>query len=139
PSLPGALPICPPRKKKSSGRLPNSPTSKSAAGFTAVSANWRPPSANSSPPTTKPPSLSFGPKPPTKSSPASLATRNALSPPNPGNLSHEPLGQETRESGRLHLSGWSANWTCGPDGSQTGNPSRLMVHHGLHVSECLGF
>src|SRR2546425_3958051 len=80
----------------SSGGLPNSPTSKSAAGFTAVSANWRPPSANSSPPTTKPPSLSFGPKPPTKSSPASLATRNALSPPNPGNLSHEPLGQETR-------------------------------------------
>src|SRR3989442_12316316 len=80
----------------SRGGLPNSPTSKSAAGFTAVSANWRPPSANSSPPTTKPPSLSFGPKPPTKSSPASLATPNALSPPNPGNLSHEPLGQETR-------------------------------------------
>src|SRR5207253_2272937 len=103
------------------------------AGFTAVSANWRPPSANSSPPTTKPPSLSFGPKPPTKSSPASLATRNALSPPNPGNLSHEPLGQETRESGRLHLSGWSANWTCGPDGSQTGNPSRLMVHRGIRI------
>src|SRR5437899_2425873 len=86
----------------SSGGLPNSPTSKSAAGFTAVSANWRPPSANSSPPTTKPPSLSFGPKPPTKSSPASLATRNALSPPNPGNLSHEPLGQETRGDG-----GWA--------------------------------
>src|SRR5207245_7942943 len=82
----------------SSGGLPNSPTSKSAAGFTAVSANWRPPSANSSPPTTKPPSLSFGPKPPTKSSPASLATRNALSPPNPGNLSHEPLGQEPSNS-----------------------------------------
>src|SRR5437899_3761318 len=83
----------------SSGGLPNSPTSKSAAGFTAVSANWRPPSANSSPPTTKPPSLSFGPKPPTKSSPASLAPRHALSPPNPGNLSHEPLGQETRLPG----------------------------------------
>src|SRR3989475_9430869 len=42
-------------------------------------------------------SLSFGPKPPTKSSPASLATRNALSPPNPGNLSHEPLGQRSEE------------------------------------------
>ncbi len=66
-----------------------------AAGFSAVSANWRPPSANSSPPTTKPPSLSFGPKRPTKSSLASPATPNALSPPNPGNLSHEPLGQET--------------------------------------------
>src|SRR2546422_3757405 len=77
----------------SSGGLPNSPTSKSAAGFTAVSANWRPPSANSSPPTTKPPSLSFGPKPPTKSSPASPDTPNTLSPPTPSNLSHEPLGQ----------------------------------------------
>src|SRR3989441_311030 len=88
----------------SSGGLPNSPTSKSAAGFTAVSANWRPPSANSSPPTTKPPSLSFGPKPPTKSSLASLATRNALSPPNPGNLSHEPLGQETRRRPKTRFS-----------------------------------
>src|SRR2546427_3767899 len=82
----------------SSGGLPNSPTNKSAAGFTAVSANWRPPSANSSPPTTKPPTLSFGPKPPTKSSPTSPATRNAVSPPNPGNLSHEPLGQEPSNS-----------------------------------------
>src|SRR2546428_9007416 len=51
-----------------------------------------------SPPTTNPPSLPFGQKPPTKSSPASLATRNALSPPNPGNLSHEPLRQETSNS-----------------------------------------
>src|SRR2546425_7304628 len=41
------------------------------------------------------------------------------------------LWEHSRESGRLHLSGWSANWTCGPDGSQTGNPSRLMVHRGI--------
>src|SRR6267378_2347118 len=103
----------------SSGGLPNSPTSKSAAGFTAVSANWRPPSANSSPPTTKPPSLSFGPKPPTKSSPASLATRNALSPPNPGNLSHEPLGQETSH-------------TCGASAPNAPTPYPLpeRIEHG---------
>src|SRR2546427_6611159 len=59
-------------------------------------------------------SLSFGPKPPTKSSPASLATRNALSPPNPGNLSHEPLGQETslalRSGSRLRGCGSHRNY-----------------------------
>src|SRR5205085_3780954 len=72
-----------------------SQTSGFVAAFFEASKNSKRPSANTSPSTMKIPSRSYGSEPPTRFSPASLASLSAPLPRHIHDLCHEPMGQET--------------------------------------------
>src|SRR5215475_5994119 len=79
----------------SKGGLQKSQTNGFVAAFFEASKNSKRRSENTSPFTTKIPNRSYGPKLPTRFSPASLASRSAPLPHHNHDLSHEPMGRET--------------------------------------------